>query len=189
MSWTRGTGFVLGMVLLGGCGSEPVALDAAAERSVITQMNEASLSAAQNRDIAALRAATARFHRIDVAHAAGYDTQFPAGCFTSDAGAMGFHYLNGTNVGSLEVTRPQLVMYEPQANGSMRLVGVEYIVPGLPTDEPPVLFDRAFAYNPVFDVWVLHVWTWAHNPDGVFEDWNPRVTCEHAAVVSPTSHH
>lgn len=138
------------------------------------------LPAHVNRDLAALRSATAAFHRIEVASAAGYDAQFPPGCFASDEGAMGLHFLNGQNVGTLSVTRPQLVMYEPQANGSMQLVGVEYIVPGAPTDTPPRLFGRDFHYNPVFEVWVLHVWAWRHNPQGMFADWNPTVSCAHA---------
>lgn len=28
--------------------------------------------------------------------------------------------------------------------------------------------------------WLLHVWVWKHNPNGMFEDWNPNVSCEHA---------
>ncbi len=193
MSWTRGAGLVLfsGMLVLG-CRGEPVAVESDAELRAASVGGEAALTAAQNRDIAALRSATAAFHRFDVAQDAGYDSQFPAGCFTSDAGAMGFHYLNGLNVGSLDVTKPQLLMYEPQADGSRRLIGVEFIKPGAPTDVAPVLFGRTFKYNSVFQVWVLHVWAWAHNPDpedGIFADWNPRVSCEHADVISATAHH
>lgn len=191
MSWTRGAALVLAMVTLG-CGGEPVAIQPDAAQQADARRAEANLTAAQNRDIAALRAATAAYHRFEVATEAGYDTQFPAGCFTSDEGAMGFHYLNGLNVGSLDVTRPQLLMYEPQADGSRRLIGVEFIKPGQASDVPPVLFGRTFKYNTVFQVWVLHVWAWAHNPnpeDGIFADWNARISCEHAAVVSATAHH
>ena len=191
MSWIKGAGLFAAAALLG-CGGEPVAVQPDAALQAETRLSEANLTAAQNRDIAALRAATAAFHRIEVAKDAGYDVQFPAGCFTSDEGAMGFHYLNGLNVGTLDVTRPQLLMYEPQADGSQRLLGVEFIVPGQESDLPPVLFGRTFKYNSVFRVWVLHVWAWAHNPDsedGIFADWNSRVTCEHAAVVSATAHH
>lgn len=158
-----------GIALLGACGSEPTA----------TETN-----------LAALRAATDGFHRIDVAQAAGYDAQSPAGCFTNAAGAMGLHYLNGTKVGTLNVSQPQLLMYEPQQNGTMKLVGVEFIVPGAPADPPPVLFDQAMHYNATFGVWVLHVWAWQSNPRGIYADWNPQVTCAHATtVVSAVSHH
>lgn len=157
-----------GLAVIAGCDDEPTAVE---------------------KDIAALRAATRDFQSIAVAQSAGYDTQFPAGCFTSTDGAMGFHYLKAANVGTLTVTDPQLVMYEPQANGSMKLVGVEYIVPGEPSDTPPVLFDREFQYNATFEVWVLHVWAWENNPKGLYTDWNPNVTCDHASAVSPLSHH
>lgn len=178
-----------GITLLGGCGGEPTATGITADIQPRAAAASQASGAAEHRDVAALRAATARFHRIDVAQAAGYDTQFPEGCFTSAAGAMGFHYLNGARVGTLDVTEPQLVMYEPQKNGSMKLVGVEYIVPGMPTDTPPVLFDHAFRYNPVFGVWVLHVWAWKNNPVGLYADWNPQVTCAHATAVSAVAHH
>jgi hypothetical protein len=102
---------------------------------------------------------------------------------------MGFHWLKGENLGKLEAARPQLVMYEPQQDGSMKLVGVEYIYPGAPTDVPPVLFGRPFVWNAVFQVWALHAWVWENNPRGMFADWNPRVSCEHAGVVARGSHH
>lgn len=179
-----------GLALLAGCGAEPTATGAtpfAADARPLA----ARLAQGENEhaDVAALRAATARFHRIEVAAAEGYGTQFPPGCFASAAGAMGFHYLNGAAVGTLDVTRPQLVMYEPQKDGSMKLVGVEFIFPGLPTDTPPVLFGRAFQYNDVFDVWALHVWAWRENPRGLYADWNPLVSCEHASAVTTAAHH
>ena len=170
-----------GITLLGGCG-EPTAT------GEITASARAA-AAAEHVDIAALRAATARFHRFAVAVESGYDTQFPPGCFESSAGAMGLHYLNATKVGTLEVTEPQLVMYEPQQDGTRRLLGFEYIVPGVPTDVPPVLFGKAFEYNAQFGVWALHVWAWKHNPEGMFASWNPNVTCEHAPVVTELAHH
>lgn len=186
----RTAGLLAGIALLAGCAGEPTATasaDAAADAGSLA----ARLAQGENEhaDVAALRAATARFHRIEVADAAGYDTQFPPGCFAIAEGAMGFHYLNGAAVGTLDVTRPQLVMYEPQKDGTMKLVGVEFIYPGLPTDPPPVLFGRAFQYNHVFSVWALHVWAWRENPRGLYADWNPLVSCEHASAVTTASHH
>ena len=169
-----------GLTLLGGCAGEPTAPADIRAAAATTRASEA----AENKDIAALRAATAQFHRIDVAKAAGYDTQFPAGCFASDEGAMGLHDLNGAKVGTLSVTEPQLLMYEPQKNGTLKLVGVEFILPGVPTETPPVLFNRPLEYNATFGVWALHVWAWDRNPRGMFYDWNPQVTCENASAVS-----
>jgi hypothetical protein len=31
--------------------------------------------------------------------------------------------------------------------------------------------------NPVLGWYILHAWIWQHNPAGMFEDWNPTVTC------------
>lgn len=171
----------LALVLAGCAADAPTAVGDAASSSAAVP--------AEHPDLAVLRAATARFHRHAAAIKAGYDVQFPEGCFESEAGAMGYHYLNAGYVGSLEVARPQLLMYEPLQNGRLRLVGVEYIVPGEPTDVPPVLFDQPFTYSEVFEVWVLHAWVWAHNPDGIFADWNPEVSCAHAAASAPARHH
>jgi hypothetical protein len=170
------------IVLLAGCGSEPSSPSAARPRA-------ASDQAAEHRDVARLRAATARYHRIEVARADGWDTQFPPGCFTSGAGAMGFHFIKGANVGTLSPAAPQLLLYEPQADGTMRLVGVEFILPGDPGDEPPVLFGRAFSYNTTFQVWALHVWAWRENPRGLYADYNPKVTCANAGAVARSAHH
>jgi hypothetical protein len=161
---------LLALALLAGCGDEPTAT-------------------AEHRDIAGLRAATAAFASIAAAHQAGYTAQFPEGCFQSDEGAMGFHFLNESLVGTLDPARPQLVMYEPQADGALKLVGVEFIAPGSPEETPPRLFDQSFGWNPVFEVWVLHVWLWRDNPAGAFANWNPTVSCAHAGSVTLTAHH
>lgn len=166
--------------------TETVATSAPVATKVI---DGTALSAAANRDLAALRAATASLHRFEQAAPAGYDEQFPPGCFKDATGAMGFHYINKGNVGTLEAARPQLVLYEPQADGSRKLVGVEYIVPGDPKDPAPVLFDQSFTYNTTFKVWALHAWVWENNPLGIFASWNPRVSCQYADVVAAGSHH
>lgn len=39
-------------------------------------------------------------------------------------------------------------------------------------------------WNPVFQAWVIHIWPWWHNPDGIFENYNPTVPlCD--CVVTP----
>ena len=88
------------------------------------------LSAADLQAIAAVRNATAKFHDIDVAKAAGYNVQFPQGCAASAEGGQGFHWINNGLVDNeVNLLEPELVMYEPQPGGSMRLVGVDYVVP------------------------------------------------------------
>jgi hypothetical protein len=73
----------------------------------------------------------------------------------------------------------------PQANGSLKLGAVEYIVPAEAWDnagntEPPKVLDQTFHLNEALGVYVLHAWLWRSNPAGMFEDWNPKVTCTHA---------
>ena len=67
-------------------------------------------------------------------------------------GAMGVHLINHENVdGVVDVNKPEALIYEPQSNGKLRIVGVEYIVPkeawdaanpaqpGLPSPRPSLL--------------------------------------------------
>jgi hypothetical protein len=65
---------------------------------------------------------------------------------------------------------------------------VEYVVDAAawhaknPTTTPSLL-GQLFHYNgspnryggPPF--YELHVWAWKHNPNGMFTDWNPKVSC------------
>jgi hypothetical protein len=88
-------------------------------------------------------------------------------------------------------TRPEALIYEPRG-GKLELVDVEYIVIAAAWDAanktPPTLMGQLFHYNPspnrygIPAFYALHVWAWRPNPDGVFADWNPRVSCaEHRA--------
>jgi len=72
--------------------------------------------------VKAVREVSERFRDVAVAESEGYSLQF--GCVSGpDAGAMGLHYVNGPLVmdGELDVTRPEIVIYEPTANGGVRL--------------------------------------------------------------------
>jgi len=95
---------------------------------------------------------------------------------------MGYHYLNPANT-ELDPAKPQLLVYEPQKNGRLRLVAVEYLVPyaAMPADQaPPRLFEQDFDPTPHLGAWTLHVWVWHHNPSGMFAAYNPRVSCQYA---------
>jgi hypothetical protein len=141
------------------------------------------VNAQAQRDIARLRALTARFHSFDAAKAAGWSSPIP-GCFSNPPlGAMGFHYGNGAYIdGTVNALEPELLVYEPQKNGRLRLVAVEYIVPftAWTSAEPPELYGQSFSRNEAFEIWALHVWHERHNPRGMFADWNPKVTCANA---------
>jgi hypothetical protein len=148
--------------------------------------------------LSAVREATARYHNINVAKAAGYG-EFPdaAGiaCIDNPLGGMGIHYVNLDLVldnppgspSTVDPLRPEALVYEPQENGKLKLVALEYIVFQAAWDAKhasrPSLFGHEFApiaagnrYGiPAF--YELHVWLWKHNPRGMFQDWNPRVSC------------
>jgi len=139
------------------------------------------LSAADLQAVAQVRRATAKFHDIEAAKAAGYDVQFPAGCASSAEGGQGFHWINNGLVdGEINLLEPELVMYEPQPGGTMRLVGVDYVVPYVEGSTAPKLLGRDFAHLPDLGVWAIHIWAWAPNENGMFAPWNPAVSCENA---------
>jgi hypothetical protein len=80
-------------------------------------------------------------------------------------------------------------MYEPQQDGSMKLVGVEYVKAAPPTDPAPTLFNQSFNFNSGLQVWTLHVWLWKSNPSGLYANWNPTVTCQFAPATAPAMTH
>ena len=141
-----------------------------------------------NRQLAELRRATAPYHNFKKAHEAGYTQITP--CWESRSqGAMGYHYGRewpwDTNVDLLE---PELLIYEPGPSGQMRLVGMEYVVPRAAWDDAypntvPTLLGQAFHPHSSLPIYKLHIWLWRDNPRGMFADWNPKVSCEHAAEV------
>ena len=150
----------------------------------------APAQAAQN-DLAAARSATAGYHNAHPGYSLLTDAAGIA-CIDNPAGGMGVHYVNGALVadGVVSASRPELLVYEPLANGHQRLVAAEYVVFqdawDANHDEPPSLFGREFelveagnryGLPPFYE---LHAWLWKHNPAGFFDDWNPRVTCAHA---------
>jgi hypothetical protein len=114
-----------------------------------------------------------------------------------DFGAMGVHLINHTFVDAVvNVEKPEALIYEPQANGKYRLVGVEYIVPkdawdaanpaqpGLPSPRPHLLghllnfVGSPNRYGIEGGFFEIHVWAFEDNPRGALHDWNPDVTCE-----------
>jgi hypothetical protein len=136
-----------------------------------------------------VRQATARFKDVSVAEAEGYSLQF--GCVSGpDAGAMGLHFVNGSIVASgiLDATRPQIVIYEPQPDGRLKLIGADYLLIASVWDAshsgPPELMGQLFHYFespnrfglPAF--YTLHVWAWKDNPNGAFVNWHPNVSCQ-----------
>ena len=165
--------------------------------------------------LAEVRRATERFRDVNVALAEGY-VRDPANLCDSaemmgrpaSLGAMGIHFFrpdllgitappsprvdgNGTHT---DFRRPSILIYEPQADGSLSLVAVENLVfaaawrasghaapptfHGVPydsmVDDPRTDTDEAHMFEPHYD---RHVWIYRTNPNGVFAQFNPTVTC------------
>lgn len=186
---TRHTAALLTIVLLAACDREPVSPTAAVDGPFASQ---AGLGSATNRDLAALRRATAAFHDTTVAADAGWSAKI-TGCMSGGAaGAMGYHYGNPVLIdGTAEVERPEILLYEPTRDGGRRLVGVEYVIPYTfhPRNAaPPTLMGQEFLQVDAFGLWGLHAWVWTENPSGMFEPFNPRVSCVFAPVVAAAHH-
>jgi hypothetical protein len=194
--------FLLGVVI--GVAIAPAALVANASPGGVPRIETSALAqdaAGEHPDLAAARRATARFHKLEHAIAAGYPADatgcldFPNGYMDFGPGAMSTHWINWEyygDGGALDPTQPEALLYEPEANGKYRLVAVEYIVPesDLPSSAPPpVLFGRELMFHPDFDAWAVHVWLWKDNPYGLYADVNPNVTCEHADQSADESAH
>ena len=83
--------------------------------------------------LAAVRRATAAFHNIDKAIAAGYATPVGGHCEATAAGAMGIHSANAALLAdpALNPEMPEILLYMPTGGGNYRLVGVEYWQPVL----------------------------------------------------------
>lgn len=162
-----------------------------------------------------VREATERFRDVNVALAEGFIRDPSNTCETAEMlglptsqGAMGVHYFrpdllgisappsprvngNGTHT---DFNQPAVLIYEPQADGSMELIAVENLVfkaswdaagNGEPpsfhkvpyntmADDPATAVDEAHNFEPHYD---RHVWIYRENPNGVFTPFNPRVTC------------
>lgn len=167
-----------------------------------------------------VRTAAERYRDVKVAIAEGYTTDNK--CVTGEMlghplheGAMGLHYVRRDLLGLpdkpqagkpqsrvsgtgtyTDFSKPAMLVYEPQADGSLELVAVENLVfasawhakhgdeppryRGTPfvllKDDPATKLDEAHNYEPHYE---LHAWVFRDNPIGVHAQVNPTVTCRH----------
>jgi hypothetical protein len=171
--WLLGSLFVVGV----SAGAAELSMSSAAPKAA---RSEAWL-------VETVRSSTEPFRDLAAAEGAGYGLLH--GCVSGpERGAMGVHYVDGDLVGDGEIdaTRPEALMYEWR-NGRAELVGVEFVVFAdawhAAHSAPPVLGGQLFNFVgapnrygiPAF--YELHVWAWRTNPDGVFADWNTKVSC------------
>jgi hypothetical protein len=130
-----------------------------------------------------VREETTRFHSTSVAAEAGYEQHGPC-VFHPEKGGMGFHWVKHDLVDpTFDPMQPEALLYAPTPDGSLRLVGVEYIV--INVGQPRPEFDgHPFDVDGVGPLmaqgvphWSLHLWIHEENPSGVFERYSPRVSC------------
>lgn len=136
-------------------------------------------NSSQNKLLAQVRKATAKYHRIEAALADGYEPGSEC-VYVEGLGGMGYHYVNQGLVDPVfDPFVPEVLMYEPDADGKLHLVGVEYIIIDIGQDHP------YFGNHPMdiggtpvpVDHYSLHVWIWKENPSGMYFPMNPNVSC------------
>jgi hypothetical protein len=196
--------------------------------SCTRQAAEASVDPSDRTDLSAvveqIRSATLRFQDVNVALAEGYVPPPDNMCETAEhmglpahLGGMGIHYfrpdllaitgveprVNGEGTHT-DFMSPAVLIYEPQADGSLELVAVENLVFKAaweaagnrrpPTfegisydfmwDDPATPTDEAHMFEPHYD---LHLWVHRDNPNGLTAQFNPAVSCRHQPDVH--NHH
>jgi hypothetical protein len=145
-----------------------------------------------------VRAAVARYHSFEQAAKDGYTIRAGEPCVVfpgrpgSGAPAMGIHANNLALMAddAIDPLRPEILLYVPKEDGSLKLVGVEYwkrdADQNLATaGDRPTLFGQAFdgpmpghgAPGAMPIHYDLHVWVAEKNPSGVFAMFNPEVSC------------
>jgi hypothetical protein len=139
--------------------------------------------------LAAVRAATAKYHDVATAVANGYQLGYRGvvtGCVANPtAGAMGYHYFDWTKMADPSIAEgdPEVLVYHTGDDGTLVLGAVEWVVPKVAWEAAgntaaPVVFGHALhVINPVLNWYVEHAWIWTRNPAGMFEDWNREVSC------------
>jgi hypothetical protein len=152
--------------------------------STVSASANASHRPVTNRDLQAIRAATAKYHNIATALADGYvpfvDINGVSCIAEPGMGGMGVHFVNPE--------QPEALVYAPDRDGTLRLAALEYLVDKLAWTSthsaPPALFpgnpfDETDAPNRfgLADFYSQHVWAWKRNPAGSLAMWNPHVHC------------
>lgn len=139
--------------------------------------------------LAPVRQATERYHDSPSSLPAGFEIFYQCTDNESLDAAMGQHFANVGKVvdPTIDPLDPEVFVYEPRPNGTYRLVAVEYVVFKADWDNlhpnKPQLFGKTFTEVPAGnryglpDFYELHAWVWKGNPRGVFDDWNPTVSC------------
>lgn len=182
---------------------------------LLTALLAVGSAMAHSEDLDVLRAVNEKYKDVKVALAEGFIPDPSGHCISAEAeglpaewGAMGIHYIhpellqisaaeprvNGNSTHT-DFTRPAILLYEPQADGSLVLMGIENLVwieawktagnADIPRfmgrewdtmiDDPATESDEAHGFMPHYD---QHVWLYRENPTGILNPFNPAATCE-----------
>jgi len=133
--------------------------------------------------IKVVRRATARYNSTNQAIRAGYEPDDHCAAHP-ELGGMGYHWVNMDLVDPVfDPSNPEVMLYEADKNGNLKLVAVEYIVINV-GQERPHFGDHPFDIEgvpPLMEAgvphWSLHVWLYKPNPNGFFAPFNPNVSC------------
>jgi hypothetical protein len=128
--------------------------------------------------ISTLQRVTARYHDLNVARDDDFVLLHQCESRPGE-GPVGIVYVNVARLmdGIVDPHSPDALIYEPGRDGRPKLVGVEFAVPYSPGTPPPQFLGATFQYEEEFGVYALHAWVWRHNPNGLFAETNPRVSC------------
>ena len=134
----------------------------------------------REKTLATLRRVTDRYHDLNVAIKDGF--VFLHGCETrGDEGPVGMVYVHPGRLtdGVLDARKPDALVYEPGKKNRPKLVAVEMAIPYSLWSgrRPPKFLGATFQREDEFGVFGLHVWIWRHNPEGMFAESNPNVSC------------
>jgi hypothetical protein len=208
---------LVALLALSACAAEEADLEAATEAPPAAELTAPVPTPEQEALATQVREATVKYQDVAVAEAEGYMPDPTGTCVDAamvgapaEIGAMGIHYFRPDLLGIADPTppvagsdvvidpaQPEILVYEPQADGSLQLVAAEYLVfeeswsaagnaelPNLAgepfvrmADDPATPADEAHGFTPHHE---LHVWVHRDNPAGLFAEFNPSVTCANA---------
>lgn len=217
-----------GLALLAACGGSDAGADAGVVRSLAAAPAPAPAyePAPGEPSLDEVRRATDKYRDVEVALAEGYIRDPMNVCddaalmgLPASLGAMGIHFFRPDLLGieappnprvtgsgtHTDFRQPAILIYEPQADGSLELVAVENLTfaaaweaagntapPSfhgveydLMVDDPATALDEAHMFERHYD---RHVWLYRENPNGLFAQFNPAVTCVNHAAQSMHAH-
>jgi hypothetical protein len=164
-------------VALAACADEP----AGPQTQPTAGAQFAALPVRANEAIATLQRVTARYHHLDAAIADNFVLLHPCENRPGE-GPVGIVYVNFDRLldGVIDPQSPDALIYEPSSNGKPKLVGAEFAIPYAMAPQAPSFLGTTFQPEDEFGVWALHAWIWRANPEGMFAETNPRVSCGEA---------